>query len=475
MLTRRQFLTTGGAFSVGFFGLRSLLRRDKPLFTDSNLVCPGYGPLKRDRRKMLDLPEGFRYRLLSWTGQTMDDGLLLPGMADGMAAFPGPDGLVILVRNHELTSSDRLGPFGENHHLFKNIDPKKIYDHGGGKTPACGGTTTLVFDPRSQEVVSQFLSLAGTLRNCAGGLTPWGTWITCEETVHLAGHHEARGEKIWTDKDHGYNFEVPATARMELADPVPLLEMGRFNHEAVAVVPETSIVYQTEDCADSLIYRFLPDVPGQLRAGGRLQALAFRDQDGVDTRNWSLWKSGVPIGKSLPVRWLDLDEPQAPKNDLRYRGHAEGAALFARGEGMWFSEGTVYFACTQGGYRQNGQIFRYTPSPAEGTPGEDQQPGMLELFIEPDDSDLLKNADNLTVAPWGDVIVCEDRGTDVVRLIGVTPKGQLYTLAHNQLRSEFAGATFTPDGSTLLVNIQGQGLTLAITGPWESGLQAESV
>ena len=468
MLTRRQFLTSGTAVSIGFLGLRSRLNSDQPLYTDSDLVCAGYGPLQRDPQKLLDLPQGFHYRVISWAGQTMDDGLILPGMPDGMATFPGPDGLTILVRNHELTSSDRLGPFGPGHCLLDRVDRRKIYDPGSGKTPACGGTTTLVFDPHRQEAVSQFMSLAGTIRNCAGGSTPWGTWITCEEAVHLAGYSNLFDEELWTEQDHGYNFEVPATTQMEIVDPIPLRDMGRFNHEAVAVSPETSIVYQTEDREDGLLYRFIPRVPRKLEAGGRLQALAIRDQAGSDTRNWSLWSSGIPVGEQLRVEWLDLEETNSPLDDLRYRGHAAGAALFARGEGMWFSEGTFYFACTGGGRRKNGQIWNYKPSPVEGTPQEREQPGTLELFIEPDDSNLLKNADNLTVAPWGDVVVCEDRGTDVVRLVGVTPQGRLYTLAHNQIRSEFAGATFTPDGSTLLVNIQGQGLTLAITGPWSS-------
>ena len=468
MLTRRQFLTTGSALSVGFLGLRSLLQSDKPLYTDSDLICSGYGPLESDPQQVVDLPEGFRYRILSWAGQTMDDGLLLPGMPDGMAAFPGPDGLTILIRNHELTSSDKMGPFGPEHRLLEGIDRGKVYDHGTGKTPACGGTTTLVFDPKTQEVVSQFMSLAGTLRNCAGGPTPWGSWISCEESVFTAGHAIELQEEIWTDRDHGYNFEVPATTQIGIVDPVPLREMGRFNHEAVAVAPDTSIVYQTEDRPDGLIYRFVPKIPGQLRAGGRLQALALQDQASADTRNWSFWTSKIPVGEQLPVRWLDVEETSPPKDDLRARGYAAGAALFARGEGMWFSDNVIYFACTDGGRRRNGQIWSYKPSPAEATPQEQEQPGTLELFLEPDDSTLLKSADNLTVAPWGDVVICEDRRDEVVRLVGITPQGTLYTLADNRLRSEFAGATFTPDGSTLLVNVQGQGVTLAITGPWSS-------
>ncbi len=462
MLDRRHFLIAGGLVPAGFLGLRHLMS-DRPLYKDADLVDPGYGPLQRDPRGILDLPEGFRYRIVSWAGQTMSDGLFLPGAPDGMAAFPGPDGLAVVICNHELTVQSDRGPFGRDNRRLELLDRGKIYDYGEGKTPSCGGTTTFLFDPARQEIVSQFLSLAGTIRNCAGGATPWNSWISCEETVRTAGHDEEAG--LWAEQDHGYNFEVPATTRMEVVDPVPLRAMGRFNHEAVAVAEETGIVYQTEDRGDGLLYRFLPESPGKLQAGGRLQALKIRDRSGMDTRNWNLWRT-ISVGEPVAVEWIDLDDPEPREDNLRYRGYEAGAARFARGEGMWYGNETVYFACTNGGYRRNGQIWKYRPSSAEGTPEESQAPGTLELFIEPDDVDLLKSADNLTLSPWGDLVLCEDRSTEVVRLIGVTPEGRCYILANNRLRTEFAGAVFTPDGSTLLVNIQQKGLTVAITGPW---------
>ena len=279
---------------------------DRPLYTDADLVDPGYGPLQNDPRGILDLPEGFQYRIVSWAGQTMSDGLFLPGAPDGMAAFQGPDGLAVVIRNHELTVQSDRGPFGRDNRRLELLDRGKIYDFGGGKTPSCGGTTTFLFDPARQEIVSQFMSLAGTIRNCAGGATPWDSWISCEETVRTAGQDQEAG--IWTDQDHGYNFEVPATTRMEAVDPVPLRAMGRFNHEAVAVAEETGIVYQTEDRNDGLLYRFLPNSPGELQAGGRLQALKIRDRSGVDTRNWNLWRT-IPVGEPVAVEWIDLEEP----------------------------------------------------------------------------------------------------------------------------------------------------------------------
>ena len=352
------------------------------------------------------------------------------------------------------------GAYGEHNALFPNIDAAMLYDAGFGRTPSMGGTSTLVYDTRKQEVVREFLSLAGTQRNCAGGPTPWQSWITCEETVVTAD------EKI--EKNHGYNFEVPATAHPVLARPVPLKAMGRFNHEAIAVEPNSGIVYQTEDRHDGLIYRYIPNVPGQLAEGGRLQALAIVDNPSLDVRNWEESEQTVRVGQTHDVYWIDLDNVDAPDDDLRFRGYAVGAARFARGEGMWYGENTIYFACTNGGKIKKGQIWKYRPSPAEGTPAERENPGQLQLFIEPNDAEILENADNLTISPWGDLVVCED-GPGGQNLLRVTPRGEVVRFGSNMISdSEFAGSTFSPDGSTLFVNIQADGLTLAITGPWET-------
>jgi hypothetical protein len=241
--------------------------------------------------------------------------------------------------------------------------------------------------------------------------------------------------------------------------------MGRFYREAVAVDPASGVVYQTEDRDDGLIYRFVPDVPGELHAGGRQQALVVRGRPGLDTRNWDV--RPIAVGASMSVEWIDMEDIDSPEDDLRHRGFARGAARFARGEGMWYGNETVYFACTNGGSARLGQIWKYTPSTAEGTEDELDTPGTLELFLESDHVSVLENADNLTVAPWGDLFVCED-GRGEQFLIGVTPAGDTYRFGRNaRSTSELAGATFSPDGSTLFMNIQDDGLTLAITGHWE--------
>lgn len=454
MNSRRDFIRTAALYSAAFVGLRRLA--DRPLFAATGTETAGFGPLLDDPAGLIRLPRGFRYLKFSATGEEMADGLLVPGKHDGMAAFAGRDGRTLLVRNHELESDQvELGPFASDRSRMGRIPRDRIYDLGRGLAPNLGGTTTLVFNTRTQKLESHFLSLAGTVRNCAGGPTPWGTWITCEE-VNETPEPQA-------EQPHGYNFEVPPTASPQLAAPVPLKAMGRFRHEAVAVDPESGVVYQTEDTGNGLLYRFIPREPGRLAAGGRLQALALADWKTADTRNWDGRR--FPVGTPRAVRWIDLDEVDSPRGDLRLRGAAAGAAVFARGEGAWHGNDSVYFAMTNGGVAQLGQIFRYRPSPHEGTSREKGHPGTLELFSEPNDSALLRNCDNLTVAPWGDVVICEDT-SGICRLVGVTPQGQYYVIAAGVKNGELAGACFSPDGTTLFVNVQNPGYTIAISGPW---------
>lgn len=460
-VSRRDFVRQAAAVSAGFGGLQLFV------LTGCTGERPGaralrsveFGPLVPDPDGIFDLPAGFTYRVIARFGETMDDGFLVPHRPDGMAAFPGPDGTTILICNHEVDAGkeDRESAFGKDFVLAPALDASDFYDPGKDGHPAGGGTTTIVYDTVHQRRIRQFLSLAGTCTNCAGGPTPWNSWLSCEETT-IRPH----GPFV---RDHGYVFEVPATAEPRLARPLPIKPMGRFEHEAIAIDPASGVVYETEDRADGLLYRYLPDVAGDLHAGGRLQALAVRARPGFDTRNWTA--SLVTPGDVLSVEWIDCDDVEAPEDDLRHRGHARGAARFARGEGMWYGNGVVYFACTEGGPAKIGQIWKYTPSPAEGTPSESAEPGTLELFIESTDPGVLENADNLTVAPWGDLFVCED-SSDGDHLVGITPAGELYRFGRNALsESELAGVTFSPDGSTLFVNLQDDGLTLAITGPWE--------
>ena len=462
-LRRRSFLKLSAATAFGFAGLhRALGCACDPTLRGRN---PGpYGDLIADPEGVLDLPVGFSYQIISRTGDQMDDGLLVPGAQDGMAAFRGAGGRTVLVCNHEnsvgvVTQS----AFGEAGELAERIDPADVYDTSEGSFCA-GGTTTLVYDTRERRLERRFLSLAGSLRNCAGGPTPWNSWITCEETTRSSGD--------LSELDHGYNFEVPALARPGLTAPVPLVAMGRFVHEAVAVDERSGIVYQTEDRGDGLIYRFLSKTPGKLIDGGVLQALKVVDHPSLDTSN--RFYSRVEVGERLSVSWIDIENVESPNDDLRYQGFSRDAARFARGEGMWSGGGAIYFVCTSGGAAGKGQIWRYTPSPFEGTYREQKNPGMLELFIEPNDGCLVENADNVVVTPWGDLILAEDGPPDQF-LVGVTMNGEVYKFARNALDgSEFAGPTFSPDGTAMFVNLQYSGLTLAIFGPWSRSLSTEA-
>ncbi len=450
-LTRRHF--GFGLGSIAFAGLASRAIAQAPV-SGMNEVR-GYGALLRDPDNLIDLPKGFSYRVISRLGNLMDDGYLVPNAADGMGAFAIGKGKVALVRNHELSPRDlRFGPLtGGVQENFRTYD--RIADKA--RMPLPGGTTTLIYDMKTGRREAEWLSLAGTIRNCSGGITPWGSWLTCEESVTKAGDG--------VGQDHGYIFEVPATHR-GLVDPVPLKAMGRFNHEAACVDPRTGIAYLTEDREDGLLYRFIPNVKGEYAKGGRLEALALAEAPGVDPRNWS--GTQFAKGRDYRVKWVPLSNPESPNDDLRKQGAAKGAALFARGEGIFWGQGELYFACTSGGAARFGQIFRYKPTVNEGFAGESDAPGMLDLFMESNNAAFYNYGDNICVMPTGHLLVCEDQYTDIVdnHLRGVNEQGQTYMIAKSRVQTEFAGACFSPDGSTLFVNFYAPTMTLAIKGPW---------
>lgn len=448
---------------MGFAGLSTSLARGSTASLLSSLSqragldpALGFGPLIEDPRGILDLPQGFSYHIFSRTGERMDDGLSVPGKHDAMGAFPyiNNDGSIdpdrtVIVRNHEIEDAHKTtGPFKHIDDLL-GFDHAKLYDAGHGR-PSRGGTTTMVYNTKSKSLESHWMSLAGTERNCAGGITPHNTWLTCEETASV------KGERF--EQDHGYVFEVPVTTTPSLADPTPIKAMGRFMHEACCTDPRTGIVYMTEDRHDGLIYRYVPMDRDNLHAGGKLQTLRVDHTPSFDTRNWD--SINVKPNEPVTASWITLDDVESPSDDLRYRGFNAGAARFARGEGMWWGNNGAYFAATTGGRGYHGQIWRLIPDPVNGV-------DRLELFAEPKDPSVLHRADNVSFSPWGDLVVCEDEN-EPPRMLGITPDGEFYIIGRNATsNSEFAGATFSPDGSTLFVNIQNPGYTLAITGPWD--------
>ena len=438
LLNRRNFIgATGAAFS-GLL-LNGCTGRSAPL-TSAPSSFADYGPLVPDPAGMLDLPRGFSYRLLSSLGNAMTDGCTVPDKADGMGCFSLGNDEIVLIRNHELVPADDAG----------GVLAKGFGTRDGAIVP--GGTTSIVLDATTLEVKREFRSLAGTIRNCSGGITPWGSWLSCEEAPTGPGQRFGEG----LAENHGWVFEVPANAT-GLIDAVPLKAMGRFNHEAACVDPRTGIVYLSEDRDDSVLYRFVPTTPGRLGDGGLLQAMVVEGLS--DTRNWT--SAEMAVGSRHTVRWIDCDDVESPNDDLRSRAAAKGAAVVARGEGIHTGTDEIFVCSTNGGQRKLGQILRLVP----GTGGE---PDQIELFFESQSKDQFNYGDNLTVGPNGHLIVCEDQYTEVVdnHLRGITPDGRAYTLGRLRMQTELAGGCFSPDGKWFFVNAYSPTRTLAITGPW---------
>lgn len=421
----------------------------------SALLAPangGYGPLQPKAARntgetLLALPEGFAYNVLGKAGAKMSDGHLTPSAHDGMATFK-VNGELRLVRNHEVNNG--LGTDGA---AFGNA--ASAYDPKAG-----GGTTTLVIDPKTREIVKDFVSLNGTLNNCAGGPTPWGSWISCEETVlgpALIKDSQGR-ERGNFGQNHGYCFEVSAKAD-GTTQAVPLKALGRFVHEAIAVDEKTGFVYLTEDRGSAGLYRLLPKRKGKLAEGGQLQMLAVTGKHQFDLR------TGQKTGQTYAVSWVNINDPDpANANDMSVynQGFTQGAATFARLEGIWYGGDSLFFTATSGGDKKLGQVWQYTP--------QDKDKGMLKLLFESPEEAVLDMPDNLCVSPRGSLVICED-GKNEQFVRGLTRQGQIFDLVRNVMpnNSELAGATFSPDGKTLFFNIQRPGVTIALWGPWEKG------
>ncbi|XEC96018.1 alkaline phosphatase PhoX [Paenibacillus tarimensis] len=422
-MNRKDFLKAGAmstvAVTLGASGMLSFGGGSGKIFAaaQENPVSGfgGYGPLVKDPNGILDLPRGFQYKIISRTGDKMTNGDLVPGNHDGMAAFQGPNNSTILVRNHELGTNAEYPVNGKN--------PWSI--------GAAGGTTALVVGP-DREVVRQYVTNSGNIRNCAGGPSTWGTWLTCEETRELG---------------HGFVFEVnPHDPENEMSR-TPIRDMGYFSHEACSVDPSTGIWYLTEDSNPSFLYRFTPhdrsQKLGSLQQGGILEAAAI---DELPSYAASQFNKEQTFG----IVWKQV-KPERAKEDAKDMGCIE----FSRLEGSWFAGGALWFDDTSAGDKRLGRIYRYIPSS-----------NTLELFYESSDANDLESPDNIVITPWGDLWIAEDGGSSD-RMIGLTPEGNAYVFAENRLNNaEFAGPAFSPDGNTLFLNMQNPGLTFAIWGPF---------
>ena len=479
---RREFLRRAG---VSVAGLATLSGPLQAIFARGALAAGstgvaanngGYGPLvpvadETDGVVRLHLPEGFEYRSITPTGTPMDDGVLTPGRHDGMAAFNAGPGRYRLVRNHEVNGP--VGAFG---------DRSKAYDPVAG-----GGTTTLEVNQHATRVDS-WVSCNGTQMNCAGGATPWGTWITCEETVNGpdVGNDFTGGNNALLQRKHGYVFEVQAAWDAgEHQTPVPIRSAGRFAHEAVDIDPETGLLYMTEDNFDfpSGFYRYRapqnPMTARRLTDGGTLEMLR------VKGRPNAILDKGQTPGVTYDVEWVTIPDPDptfAPGTTNNQaivavgdQGRAQGAATFSRLEGIFHDSGKVYLVSTQGGDTPPGE-----PPPAGYGDGfgqlwaYDTRRSTLTLLFESPSQKVLELPDNLCISPRRCALLCED-GPVENYLRGVTPDGGIFDFARNAIagrqQEEFAGSTFTPDGKVLFVNIQASsGLTFAIWGPWKRGV-----
>ncbi|MEV0603707.1 alkaline phosphatase PhoX [Streptomyces sp. NPDC050315] len=450
--TRRQILARTGAVGAGiaFSGAVSEIFAGTAVAQSTGRS--GYGPLVPDPDGLLDLPKGFRYKVLSREGSPLLSGEgKVPSNCDGMAAFRGRRGHTHLVRNHENRKKSRSAV---------PTVPGITYD-----PMAEGGCTAIEVDADNQ-VVSERVAIAGTSTNCAGGPTPWNTWLTCEETEFRAG------EEGYT-KDHGFIFEVDPYDPQRTG-AVPLTDMGRFQHEAIAVDPRDGTVYETEDAFEKpfgLFYRFHPNAPlggiGSLRAGGRLQAMRV---PGVKDLS-AIKETGATFER---IEWVDVPDPLAKQTPIRFQDFGtKGITHAQKLEGCYWGGSCVYFVSSFAHREEGsagdhyGQVWRYDPKARCLT---------LVVVFGPD-SDLQlpgESPDNICLAPSGGLMVCED-GEGAQHVFGLTRKGAVYPMARGRQNigtpeepewGEFAGVTFAPDGRTMYVNCYQPGTTFAVTGPF---------
>lgn len=418
-MDRRKFVKATAGLSVApFFGVYGCAP-DCTNRNTSRLVHHG--------NNSLDLAPGLTYTEIDRNGNTLDDGYFSPGRPDGMGCFADADNRLILMRNHEIDLDDHGSHDGRGAYQLDSAPVNAYTDTD------LGGVSRLVIDPGTLAVVESNMVLSGTRNNCAGGITPYG-WLSCEETLERDG-----------GDNHGYVFLSNVNAK-SLQAPQRIDAYGRFVHEAAGFDPLTGRCYLTEDIDEACLYRFQPNERNSPFAG-KLQALRV-----VGAPKFQA--SDMVVGTSLPIDWVDIPDPMAGINVSR-DAHALGGAVFVRGEGCWFDEGTLVFAATEGGPKGKGQIFKL----------EDRNDNAeLTLLAQADDSTDLCHRDNLTISPDGDIFLAEDNDGDCL-IQRLSIDGTQTTIARNRERGEeIAGLCFSPDGRILFGNIQEPGITFAISG-----------
>lgn len=477
MLNRRDLLRASAMTGVGLAvgaGISSIAGGG----IASALPAGGYGPLVPDPNGLLDLPAGFSYKVIArsqewnqvtgaiaaaptpYTGTTVPSG----DNPDGTGSFARAGGGNYLVRNSELSGAPTVVGGVPQTYLGQ---PVPTYD------PAQrGGCSTLEIDA-ANNLVAIRPAISGTISNCAGGVTPWGTWLTCEETEAVSGAFQ-----------HGYVFEVDPAGTNTVATPIT--SMGRFAHEAVCIDPSTGHCYLSEDASGplGLMYRYVPNntsgAYGSLRAGGTLTAMrCTKTVGGSPVVVQNLAEATVP-GTTFDVTWIPVPNPDptgtlvaTPGASQRLRNQfADGTITRSKKyEGVWFGEGKVWINCSYsktaddnagGGIAHEGQVWVYDPVASTLT---------LRVRIAP--GGLFDGPDNIVVTPYGQAFLCEDGDGDNY-VIGIGADDQVFAFAKNRIFfanefPEFTGACFSQDTNTLFVNTQRPGITYAITGPFAGG------
>jgi secreted PhoX family phosphatase len=443
--SRRRFLRDTLAAGGGYLLFQQTLSRLALSQTGKSLNSAEalYGPLSplaaaNTGEVLLSLPNGFQYNVFGKTGVQMSDSRPTPKAHDGMGIFDGVPGHWTVVRNHEV--QDFAGTTG-------TVSDSRPYDALAG-----GGTTTLLINKTTRLLVNDFVSLSGTVRNCSGGMTPWNSWLSCEEST--------LGTSSGYAKPHGYCFEVPVNVSLAPL-PSPLKQMGRFRHEGAAVDRKTGAVYMTEDnTPNSGFYRFIPNTNKRLDLGGKLQMLKVRGTANYDTRN------SQTAGNVLLADWVDIPDPDPVAAETSAaavfnQGWAQGAAVFARLEGCVAEFDRIIFISTTGGDHSVGQVWEYRDRKGNS--------GRLKLLYESPVAAVLNMPDNVLFGKRGNIFMAEDNGSqNYLRVLG--PDGAISDFAKNIVPGfttfEFTGGCFDPSRTTLFVNIQTPGLTFAIWGPF---------
>ncbi len=430
-----------------------------------------FPPLMDDPKGLLALPPGFKYTVVTRAGETMlKSGQPTPGAHDGTAVF-GTGRNYLLIQNHEIGSTNALG--------VPQIEGT-VYDSGVG---SAGGCTVIATD-RDGNNLGEWVGISGTLTNCAGGPTPWGTWMTCEET-------ENKANGTTRLKDHGYVFEVWGDG--ETAHPVPLKALGRYAHEALAVDRDKAHIYLSEDASgpNGLFYRWA--APAGYRLGknswedladvnfGTLEAMAILGDDGKPIPDVA-YLTSAQLLRPFRVAWVPVPDRDAVSVSCRKQFTDDQVTRGKKFEGVFGTDEGVYVVNS---YAEAGT----TDLPGDAVPHD----GMVWFYnykaktiqlvtYFPDnaaadtgsaakyDDFNFDSPDNVTVTPWGSLVLAED-GNASSHVLSATPGGPAYAIARNQLNeSEFTGPAFSADGKVLFVNIQTPGITLAITGPWRDYL-----